>query len=69
MLIVFVSPAMAERKTSWLKATNERIESTIATIHSIKSIKMSGLATAVSNNLQRLRMTEIKMNKYYFILG
>lgn len=53
------------RQAMWLEAIEKRISATSVMLGSMKGIKMSGLKQTIFDNLQHLRVEELRISKRF----
>lgn len=56
---------VASRQAMWLQAIEKRISATSAMLAAMKGIKMSGLKQTLFDNLQHLRVEELRISKKF----
>jgi hypothetical protein len=54
---------------AWNQSIQGRVSATLSVLSQLKGIKMSGLAPTAANNIQELRVTEVKKSKNLRILS
>lgn len=64
-LSVLLADQVAKRQKAWLESTQRRINFTSEILGSMKNVKMLGLTSQISNNIQQLREDEIDISKRY----
>ena len=56
---------IVSRQAMWLQAIEKRISATSAMLAAMKGIKMSGLKQTLFDNLQSLRIEELRISKKF----
>lgn len=64
-LSVLLADQVAKRQKAWLESTQRRINFTSEILGSMKNVKMLGLTSQMSHNIQQLREDEIAVSKRY----
>lgn len=52
-------------QTAWVEATERRVGTTASVLHKMKGIKMSGLSDPIGDQLQALRVSEMKISSRF----
>lgn len=53
------------RQAMWLEAIERRITATTAMLSSMKGVKMCGLTSTLSKNIQELRVEEMRISRKF----
>lgn len=62
---IFVMNLVVQRQALWLEAMERRISATATMLGSMKRVKMCGLTDTLFDNLQQLRIEELKISKSF----
>lgn len=54
---------MGPARMAWVKSIQQRVAATTHILSQLKGVKMIGLAPAVANIIQKLRITEVSQSK------
>jgi hypothetical protein len=62
---LFAMNFIVSKQALWLEAIEKRISATSSMLNSMKGIKMSGLKQTLFDNLQKLRVDELRISKQF----
>ncbi len=62
---MIVAAYASGRQKIWLEASQRRVGATAAMLSDIRGMKMTGLSSQLSENINKLRMEEIRLSKVY----